>query len=1369
MSLITRSALAALALLVGSAGPAAAQPDDDWGVKRDPFDKSVVARYKGILARDPHDGTALARLLDMYRRYRTVDQLVGEYEKALAKKPDDHAVLVVLGRLDKAGGEQARALTRFEAAAKTKPDDAALWIEIGTLHRNAGKLPEARTAFDAALVHTTHKPTKMKALRALADLALSANDVDGARAYFEQYIALEPKNVQLRIELGDALLAAGKHVDAIEAYKDADKLLGSDPARRVEVIARIGQALGEKGDTTAAVAEYRRAIKLVPRGYYLENELTERIIQIYSDKSQLPELLVELEREWPAKSRRHFEWSTLGRLYDQTGSQEKAIAAYKAAVHHSAWELETQRRLIQLLENVGRDDEALAQYEAVVKIAPGEARFRLELAERYWRRLDQKKAMEVLKRLESQYPSDAGILSAIADLYIRWNKEEEAIKAYERLTRIEPDDWDHLVTLGEQHFQQGNKDAAHRTWEKIIQRADTAAAHARLAEVYNDHGSPNTALTHYAIAIKKEPQNPDHYKGQAIVQEGMKAFPDAVKSWEDALRLIPATDRGKRREAQKKLVTIIIRWGQRDSEYRNRWQRDFRKTPPDIEAGYFLVEYYTKKPQDNEPRTTLVKLHELVPTDQDTTLDLVKAYRASRKFDEAIALLLELAKLAPNREREVFNQISEIKTEQRCATCDAEAIEWQNKAVAKTPNDAGGYEKLAERYLSMQNYKEAIVNYEKALALDPHNWKSFFALADLYRNNQELRRAAELYRRVLRTAHTEDIIEKAAKAAIELEESTQTLDELEKVMAPLSFMMSAQKSVYRKQLVELYHRFLIPKIRQLEHGTAEERVAARTQLDRIGTHGVKPLLEALHDDKEQAQQRIAVKVLGYLGNKGAAAPLIKLARKEPPPPDATAGQRRMIGTIGQTLEWQVRVDALVAAGRLGDPAVIEQVTASPSLAAHEEVAMREAAVFTLGRTGDRRALAPLVVALADSRDSVQAMACLGLAQIDDGKAVAAMIQAVGETRRHDHVRAACAYGLGVRKPKAALGALSAALRDNRGETQRLAGWALGQIGDGAATGALLRAYFGRRDGERTELAWAIARTAGGHPGATVAADPAAYPVRGGAAGKLDLSTKIGDLPGTVPEVTLPASVIGAHVDDIVAGVGDALAEHRDVVLGAIADLDGRADGIGLAGLIGDGPLDEKTRTALAKVGAGVAPAIAGHLSDGDAKVRALALSVLAKIDAPDVDAAIGKALADPARLVKRAALRGAVVVVTRRPAAAKTLGPLLASTLATATAGEDRAAAARALADLGGIELPSLIKAATDPWAFVREPVADALGASGAAAAVEPLLALSRDDIPHVRAAAARALGKVPGDPARKRRAELARDPDPTVSAAAKQ
>src|SRR5262249_38734245 len=184
----------------------------------------------------------------------------------------------------------------------------------------------------------------------------------------------------------DAMLTAGKRDIALESYAAAEKLLGSDPSKRVEVVNLRGQTLEQMGKEDEAVAEYRRAIKLAPKGYYLQGELTGRNLDIYRRKQSLPALLAQYEKEWPEGARGHFEWSTLGKLYEETGAQEKAIAALKKAVAKSPWELDTQRRLIQLLRNSGRDDEVLAQYEAVVRAAPSEARFQLGLAETHYAR-----------------------------------------------------------------------------------------------------------------------------------------------------------------------------------------------------------------------------------------------------------------------------------------------------------------------------------------------------------------------------------------------------------------------------------------------------------------------------------------------------------------------------------------------------------------------------------------------------------------------------------------------------------------------------------------------------------------------------------------------------------------------------------------------------------------------------------------------------------------------------------------------------------------------------------------------------------------------------------------------------------------------
>jgi tetratricopeptide (TPR) repeat protein len=422
-----------------TAPSARAQPVGDWGVKRDPFNPTDIARYKAILRANPHDASALAKLLEMYRRYRTIDLLKDEYGKLLDKNADDVPALIVMGRLQHTTGDDARALELFQRAVARKDGDAQAWLLIGELEKAASRPKDARAAYDKALAHAPQKDMRKKALRALADLALATGDNDGANAYFQQFLELDPRNAQLWIERGDAMLAAGKRDVALDSYTAAEKLLGADPAKRVEVVARRGQTLEGMGQDDEAVVEYRRAIKLAPRGYYLEVELTGRVIDIYRRKQSLPVLLAQYEKEWPEAARGHFEWDTLGKLYEETGAQDKAIAALKRAVARAPWELETQRRLIQLLENSGREDEALVAYEAVVRAAPGEARFQLDLAERYWRRGQDKKALDALVRLEVRFPQDAGVLSAIADMYTRWGKEDLAIAEYERLAKLEPD------------------------------------------------------------------------------------------------------------------------------------------------------------------------------------------------------------------------------------------------------------------------------------------------------------------------------------------------------------------------------------------------------------------------------------------------------------------------------------------------------------------------------------------------------------------------------------------------------------------------------------------------------------------------------------------------------------------------------------------------------------------------------------------------------------------------------------------------------------------------------------------------------------------------------------------------------------------
>src|SRR6185295_16123577 len=228
----------------------------------------------------------------------------------------------------------------------------------------------------------------------------------------------------------------------------------------------------------------------------------------------------------------------------------------------------------------------------------------------------------------------------------------------------------------------------------------------------------------------------------------------------------------------------------------------------------------------------------------------------------------------------------------------------------------------------------------------------------------------------------------------------------------------------------------------------------------------------------------------------------------------------------ENIDREVRVDALVAAGRLGDPAVLGDVL---PLMDQKEIAMREAATFALGRSGDRRAVAPLIKALDDARPSVQVLACFGLAQIDDPRVGPAVTKAVSDARKYDGVRGACSYALGVRRLAAAVPTLLGALADNRGEAQRLAAWSLGQIGDARALGPLLRAYFARAGHGGDELVWAIGRTSGAGLTPAGLSGLAEFPLRGG---KYNVDEAIAMVPGGRPRPVANARLIVDVLEDL---------------------------------------------------------------------------------------------------------------------------------------------------------------------------------------------------------------------------------------------
>jgi tetratricopeptide (TPR) repeat protein/HEAT repeat protein len=1315
----------ALAIALGVVVPARA----DWEVKRSPFDATLVSRYKAQLRKNPEDAQTLKRLVELYKKYKTVAQLEAEYEKS-----GETADEIVLGHLLRERGKLDEAAKHYQNALTG--EDKRARVPLADVYVQLKKLDDARTLYDAAI---KWDPTDKKLLRKRAEVELtdpSATAVERAQRArpFVEKIGDEAQLAEL-----DALLQPSRaaHTFAAMAKKN------SDPAQRAQLLLRSGELFEQANDTRSALDTYRAVYEAAPKDHYLRAEAIERIIGASRKLDELRALVERWEKEWPVSSRRFVEWDALAKLWDELGDVPRAEEALKKAVALSPQTIDAHKRLIALYDREGKDSEVIAEYRKLVSAAPGEPRFRLELAERLWRADPRSKEARDIAHSVGASTRDPSVHQQLADLYSRWKWEDDALAEREKLVGLEPNEEAHLVNLGELYYSRGKKEKALETWKRILnlKGEKREKLEAKLGEVYAEHELPNESLEAYQRALKLQPDDPALQKGLAGALERVHRDAEAELMWE-ALYDKTVGQRALQLDVRQHLIASLMRLNRLNTKLPVFRQKLSTATSDEARAAWGLLvsDGYLRLQRPDEAERVL---HELTATlkkpglQAEAYLGLGQVLKARHRLKEAIGAFEKAAELEPSRARELYSQIAELSLQ---LYRDADALAYARKAVELGPGDAAAQLRLAEVLEKRDQRDEASAAYRRALELNDRQWKVYFVLARLELRRGDPASASKLYRQVIRRAPEEELVVDAARRAIDLDEYLGTLGELERELAPLSYA-HPDRRVYRNLLVDLYGRYAPPLVTQARAGDA----TARKELTRLGEHGLRPLLEVLQPDEggaDASARRLAAMLLGEFGNPSATEPLLKLARS----------------TDKTRVPVELRVEAALAGARLAGPREVGELA---RLAEDGEKLVRVAALYGLERVRAPASEAALQKALGDVAPEAQATACLGLLRQNATRTLAQLETIVRDRGRNELTRAACAValgGLGEKDPEARR-ALVEVLAEGGDLPQEKAAWALGRLGAKASAATLLHAVFVRREPVRRA---ALDALAGGTP--LELGEPERLALIDG--GGLAVHPWVAQLATPTHHAEVPSTMWRGQEGEIAKALEDALARHRDLQLRALGDLDARTDGLALGPLTPATPSAQE-RAALDEIGARLRGTLERLAHHTDVQVRARAVHVLAKVrgGVPTVV----QAASDPAAEVRLAALDALALV---QPDAAAEAAPAATRALGSPSWRERRAA-------LSALPPRSLAGAATtaldDPDGFVREAAARALGQACPAEqsgghdcgkALETLSRHASDEAAPVRVAVAQALRRS-GKPGKAALDRLKKDADPAVRAAA--
>ncbi len=1191
--------------------------------------------YRAFVA-SPEDGFALRRLRELWLlRDGALDTLLVRLREDARAAPSAATPALAVAHVLVLLEQRAEALTTL---APHLGDMRALFLHARLL-REMGRRPEAEQAYVTASRGPIGATERRAALRALAELALDAGDLELARTRYAALGRAGGDRGDLAGEYPRALAARGLHAAAAQAFLSAANATRGDLRAAVPLLREAARAQLAAGDAAAATATLERAMAQASPTGGERAALYDLCIDAARASDGLRALAERLSHDvkggLDAAAR-------AAKLWDELGEETRAVESYRSLLRRAPRDLDARRALSQLLLRAGRLDEVVVEQRELVRLAPDEPAFVVGLAELLKQVGRAEEADRILRDASQRAPQSVPLHRALSELYARWGDPTRAEVELSLLARLDPDDPVHVVALGSERFERGDKAGALSTWKRLLERAgrDPVEGHTALAAVLADHDWLDLAIEHAQKAAALAPTGLEAQRMLASFYERAGRFPEAEVAWQTTLKLA-AADAATKREARQHLVGI---WARVGTLRRHQVALDERlgREPRDLEAARLLAEVHAHETGPQAMRAEQRVLEKIVaqePSDLESLRALERSYLRAGSKKQALATLERLISADPVHAPEALRRAVELAL---ASYRDTDALRFAERAVEVRPDDARAQRLLGDLHRGLRDLDAAQRAYARALSLAPRDYDTALVLAQVEIARGKREQAEQALLTVLSGSPDDELLTRAARALIQLDVSLAHLERVEPALLALA-LAHPERPLHRKLLIELYGSWLTPLAVRVTAQRATE--PERALLVAIGRRAIKPLLEALLDP-DPLQRGVVLGLLGAMGNENAVGPLLALAE--------------------QGADTAERARALTAVGLLADVRTGPRLQA---LAGRAEGRLRPIAVWALLRTLGAGARADLLHLAADGDAGVRVMASLGLGAIDAREAVDVLHRLLEE--RHASVRAAAVWALSRVAPDAA--------RSRRALDWPAPAWQVA-IATTDDAGVLTRALLSANPEQRLDTA---ERVRVGTRGPIERLPPPAWPFV-----PRRYLLQLVEVGSSNPSVrpTMPAGLAAAFPQAAREALEDPL--RRGTMLRALTLNRGRLSLGGLEGLLACG----ERATLLGHLSVLRAP-LAELTQTGSEEERALALTALARLGAED-SATFLPVLGAPASAARRALLDA----LGERGQSSAALRPVLEQLARSAPDWPTRRRARRALGPAAA-KLPALQR---EPVALVR-------------------------------------------------------------------
>jgi tetratricopeptide (TPR) repeat protein len=413
-----------------------------------------------------------------------------------------------------------------------------------------------------------------------------------------------------------------------------------------------------------AIATYRRILQLEP------NNLTYRmrLINLLSTQGDKEDLLRE---------------RTLGaEAYLRLGYMDRALTELEQALQESPTSVPTRLNYALALQKLGRTQQAVAEYQRVLQVDPRNltALVRWHVAMITGVSASRGTTLEVLSRIRWQLRGEG-------------QKHADAvIREYAQAAEIYPNNADVHFSLALIYHQAGMFDRAIDAYLQAMRdSAVEVLARVGAAQSFLSQGKPEAAIQQFEHALQ-------------VVRRSPASIDPTI--WAARPR-----EEGEEHQAPEGEISLLL-------------AKAYGRTGRQDQMQAIMRQVKQNRPEQNEISSTLAEISSR-QHDVDGTLreysDLVRHYRSSRQIDNAINVLNEMVRMAPQDPR-AHNELADIYIAR--GLLDEGIAELRLLAeiylrLNKLEDAGDAIQRIGTVYSDMGDYEEALTNLCRAADLKP--------------------------------------------------------------------------------------------------------------------------------------------------------------------------------------------------------------------------------------------------------------------------------------------------------------------------------------------------------------------------------------------------------------------------------------------------------------------------------------------------------------------------------------------------------------------------------------------------------------------------------------------------------------------------